>query len=193
MATQSVKRIIGLAAALALVLPLSAGQREPEFYFSGKSLTVGMAESSAVTSLAACCTLTPAVNASDKPEVGGHFIRTKEGPPYRILGSIFFRNGRVSRIERPLDEDFDGYNDDVVRVARALYRALAPTTGDSSSTVSLSLQHLRMSNANGDVLSLSFPNGRGIQLQITTLDNPDSITNKRDAVTLDEVLELPRP
>jgi len=139
----------------------------------------------------ACCTLSPPVDAVGSGE-GGHFIRTKDGPPYRILGTISFRAGTVSRISQPLDLDFDGYNDEAVRLARALYRALAPITGDSSSTVLLSVQHMRMSNAERDTLSLSFPNGRGIELQVITLDSPDKETNKRDAVTLDEILESPR-
>lgn len=190
-------RIVALG--FCIVFPLSAGQKPPEFYFGGHSLNVGMSESDALAAISACCTLVPPVNPWDEAEsgstgmVGGHFIRPKEGPPYGFLGSIFFQNRRVSRITRPLDENFDGYNDDVVRVARALYRAVAPTTGDSSVTVSLSVQHVRMTNAEEDILSLSFPNGREIELQVVTLDNPDKTTKKRDAVTLDEVLEAPQP
>ena len=181
--------ILGIA--LCTVLPLSAGQKPPELYFGGHRLTVGMRVSDVAVAISTCCVLTPPIGAADSGE-GGHFIRTKEGPPYRLLGSIWFRAGKVSRISQPIDSEFDGYNDEAVHLARALYRALAPTTGDSSSTVLLSVQHTRMSNGEGDTLSLSFPNGRGIELQVITLDNPDKTTNKRDAVTLDEILESPR-
>jgi hypothetical protein len=182
-----------LALAFCIVLPLSAGQKPADFYFGGQRLNIGMQESDAVASMSVCCTLTPPVSSSDRTVGSGHFIRTKDGPPYRMLGSIWFADGKVSRISQPIDEDFDGYNDDVVRLARALSRALAATSGDSSSTLMLSVQHTRMSNGNGDTVSLTFPNGRGIELQVITLDNPDKTTNKRDAVTLDEVLQSPQP
>lgn len=70
--------------------------------------------------------------------------------------------------------------------------ALSSTMGDSESTVRVSVRHERMSNAESDVLSLSFPNGRGIKIQIGTLDKPNPHTNKRDFATLDETLEPSR-
>jgi hypothetical protein len=35
-------------------------------------------------------------------------------------------------------------------------------------------------------------NGRGVELQIVTLDTPSKLTGKRDSISLDEVLEPPR-
>lgn len=64
--------------------------------------------------------------------VPGQFIFSKERKPQRILGSICFADGKVSSITRPIgDEDFAPWSQDAVGLARTLYRALAPTTGDS--------------------------------------------------------------
>lgn len=188
--TNVLSRLI-LALATCMVLPLSAGQKPPEFYFGGQRLTLGMPVSNVAALLSTCCVLTPPLGTSDSG-AGGHFIRTKDGPPYRLLGSISFRDGKVSLISRRIDSDFDGENDEAVHLARALYRALAPTIGDSSSSILVSVQHMRLGNGEGDTLSLSFPNGRGIELQIVTLDSPSKFTGKRDSVTLEEILEPPR-
>jgi hypothetical protein len=55
--------------------------------------------------------------------------------------------------------------------------------------VVVSSQHERMSNADAEILILTLPNGRSIEMQIATLDTPDKMTGKRDSVTLDEVLQ----
>lgn len=183
------KRLI-LAIALCVVLPLSAGQKPPELYFGGHRLTLGMRVSDVAVATSDCCNFSPPLRASDKGE--GHFITSKEQPPISFLGTVWFMDGKVSRISRPIDSEFDGYNEDVVRLARTLQRALASTTGDSSSTLFLSVRHTRATNGAGDAISLSFPNGRGIELQVITLDDPQKETSKRDAVSLEEILEAPR-
>jgi hypothetical protein len=183
-----------IAIALGMVLPLSAGHKPPELYFGGQRLTLGMHVSDVAAATSKCCKISPPLSTLNTGEAG-HFITARDDSPNHplgILGTVWFKGGKLSRISQPIDSDFDGYNEDVVRLGRALERALASTTGDSSSTLFLSVQHTRATNGAGDTISLSFPNGRGIDLQIITLDNPEKSTNKRDAVTLEEFLESPR-
>ncbi len=201
------ERTIGLRAiallAFCVTLSLAADQKPPVFYFGGKRLFVGMPKSEAVASLSACCKLSPPADSeneklsADTGQMVGHFILSRGEAPQRILGGIFFAGGKVARINRPLaEEDFNPQSDDVVAFARALDRALSPTTGDSHAIVFVSVRHERVSNAESEVLSLSFPNGRGVELQIATLDRPPSNAppefSKRDGVSLNEILEPPR-
>jgi hypothetical protein len=184
------KRLI-IAIALVTILPVSAGQKPPELYFGGQRLTLGMRVSDVAAATSACCNISPPLATVDSGDVG-HFISAKDNSPNRFLGTIWFKGGKLSRISQPIDSDFDGYNEDAVGLGRALERALASATGDSSSTMFLSVQHTRATNGEGDTISLSFPSGRGIELQVITFDNPVKATNKRDAVTLEEILESPR-
>jgi hypothetical protein len=46
-----------------------------------------------------------------------------------------------------------------------------------------------MRNGEGEWLSLSFPNGRGVRLQIVTLDSPAKFNDKRNSANLEEFLE----
>ena len=122
----------------------------------------------------------------------GHLIVPKEESPPRTLGSVYFSGGKLIRITRPLDDDVDTYGNDVVGFARALKRSISTETDDSETTVLVSVKHERMSNAESDVVFLTFRDGRGIELHIGTLDKPNELTSKRDFVTLDETLGPPR-
>ncbi len=179
-----------------LVLPLAADQKPPVFVFGGKQLYVGMSKHEAVGSLAACCRLSPPAEMEVQTTEGvmsGHMILPKEESPQRVLGTVYFSGGKIVRITRSLDDEIDTWNNHVVAFARAINRALSPTMGDSEMTVRVSVRHERLTNGESDVLSLSFPNGRGIQIQIGTLDKPlDAHTNKRDFATLDEILDPAR-
>jgi hypothetical protein len=160
----------------------AADQNPPAFYFDGKRVFVGMPQAEAVASLSSCCKLLPPAESwvEKRPVAAGtmpgHFIVTKESSE-RILGGIFFSSGKVARVTRPPAEEVDTWNDDVVGFARAIKRSLLADTG-SGTTVVVSGRHERMSNAESDVVSFSFPNGRGIELHIGTLDKPDTNTNK---------------
>jgi hypothetical protein len=193
------KIVIGLLG-LCATLPLAADQKPPVFYFGGKRLFVGMSKTEAVASFSACCKLSPPADFENEKSVAdtgrmlGHFISSKEESPQRFLGSIFFGGGKVVRITRPVDEDkIDPENDDVVAFARAFSRVFSLSEGkDSGTTVLVSVRHDRTTNADAEILSFSFSNGRGVELQIVTLDAPSKFTGKRDSISLDEVLEPPR-
>lgn len=156
-----------------------------------------MPKSEVVAALSTCCELSPdspraEQMARDKGLVAGQFIFSKDEPK-RILGTVYFQDGRLARITRPLgDEAYAPWNDDAVGLARTLYRALAPTTGESERTVIVSVRHERATNAETEVLRLTFPDGRGIQLNLIKMDRPLPEIDARDQATLDEFLESPR-
>jgi hypothetical protein len=85
-------------------------------------------------------------------------------------------------------KEVDGYNDDVVGFARAIKRSLA-AEGDAEMTAIVSIRHERISNAESDVVLLTLRDGPGIEIHIGTLDKPNALTDKRDFVTIDEILE----
>jgi hypothetical protein len=178
-----------------LVLSMAADQKPPMFLFGGKPFYVGMSEHEAEESLAVCCTLSPPVDAGVEKlaapagKLLGHMILAKEESPLHMLGGIYFSQGKVVRITRPLDNNLDNWNEHLVTFARALNRALSPSVGDAERLVRVSVRHERLSNAESDILSFEFPEGRGIEIQIGTLDKADADTGKRDFVVLDEALE----
>lgn len=182
-----------------LVLPQTGDRRQPVFVFGGKQLYVGMSKQEAAASLSACCKLSPSAESEVEkkqpaPEgvMVGHFILPKEGSPPLVFGAVYFSGGKVVRLTRPLAEEVDTSNDDVVGFARTIKRSLSTGANDSEASVCVSVRHERMSNAESDVVSLSFPDGRGIELHIGTLDKPDAQTGKRDFASLDETLEPAR-
>jgi hypothetical protein len=161
------------------------------FIFGGKQLYVGMFKREAVAALSGCCKLSPP-GESDLEKlpvregvIFGHMILPNEESPQRILGSIYFSGGKVLRITRPLAEEVDTYNGDLVAFMRAIRRFLP----EGETTVVISVKQERISNAQSDVVSFSLPNGRGIELHIGTLDKPFTGNDKRDYVTLDETLQ----
>lgn len=181
---------------LCFTMALAADQKPPAFYFGGKPIFVGMPQADAVAILTACCKFTPPANSEDENPPGaqhlsGHFILAKDKAPSAMLGSIFFSGGRVIQIDRPLDDDVNAESDDAVALARAIDRSLSAGVAESSATVTVSSHHQPMRGAESNVLTLIFPNGRGIELQIFTLDAPSKTTGKRDSVSLNEVLEAP--
>jgi hypothetical protein len=188
-----------LAFALLVVscVPLAADQNPPALYFGGHRFVVGMSKTDALAALSDCCKLSPPDTSKDfiagTDKLAGHFIILKGQSDQGIAGTIFFASGKVAEIDRPIDSDkYDYASSDVVGFARALDRALAQDVGDSSAAVRLSAQHVRSSNGDGENLSISFPNGRTVQLQIITLDTPLAGTTARDSVNLNEIVEAPR-
>lgn len=167
----------------------------PAFVFYGKQLYIGMPKRDLVEALSACCKLSPPVEVGANTDtlvngkLGGHFIISREAPP-QILGSIYFSGDKIVRIERPLAGEVDSHDDNVVAFARALKRALPPeASSELGTTAVVSVRHEQATNAESDVVTFSFPNGRGVVLRIGTLDKPFETNNKRDFVNLDETLE----
>jgi hypothetical protein len=180
-----------------LAMSWASDHKQPSFTFGGKQLHIGMPKREALALLSECCKLSPPgeseVEKQPAPEgmLLGHFILSKQDSVQGILGTISFYGGSVLRITRPLDVEVDSSNDDVVGFARAIKRSLLAET-DTETGVIVSIRHERMSNAESDVVLFSLPNGRGIEMHIGTLDKPNVLTNRRDFVTLDEILEPAR-
>jgi hypothetical protein len=176
---------------VALVLPVLADQR-PSFVFGGKQIYVGMSMSEAVQLLSACCLLSPPMEANIEKNpltaTGGHFILKSDGEETSMLGGIFFADRKVARLTRPMADDVDFYNEDLVAFTRALKRVLQNDAGEFERTAKISVRYERISNAESDVISINFPDGRGIELHVGILDRPNQLTNKRDFVTADETL-----
>jgi hypothetical protein len=173
-------------------LPLRGDQR-PSFVFGGKQFYVGMSMSEAVQLLSACCKLAPPIEANTEKNPltarGGHFILKENGTETSILGGIFFAGLKVARLTKPMADNVDFSNEDLVAFTRALKRVLQNDAGDFERTARTSVQHEKANNAESDVISITFPDGRGIELHVGTLDKPNELTNKRDFVTADEILE----
>lgn len=192
------RRALILAIALleiCLVVPLIADQKPAVFMFGGNQLYVGMSKHDAVAALSVCCKLIPPAQSEIEKipvpdgQILSHFIQPKNDSEFRILGSIAFRDGKVLRMTRPLDNDLDTYSDDVVAFVRALKRSLPSEASESQVTVHVSIRRERVSNAESETVFFTFSNGRGIELHIGTLDTPQKEVNKRDFVTMNETLD----
>jgi hypothetical protein len=189
------RSLVPLLLFLVFLLPLAADQR-PSFVFGGKQFYIGMSMSEAVRLLSDCCELSPPIetNIEKKPLTarGGHFIVKKGETETAMLGGIFFTDQRVTRLTKPIANDVDFSNEDLVAFMRALKRVLQNDAGEFERTAKISVQHENVSNAESDTISITFPDGRGIELHVGTLDKPNALTNKRDFVTADETLESSR-
>lgn len=182
------KRLTMSFLALCFALSLAADTNPPALYIGGQRLFVGMLKSEAVAALSSCCNFSPpADSANANAATGGHFIVSKEEPT-SILGTVWFDGGRVSQISRPIDENIDPQSADVVAFARALDRTLSRDTDGAPARAIISVRHERMENGDGEFVTLSFANGRGLEIQIATLDNAGA-TGKRDFVSLNETLQ----
>ena len=174
-----------------LVLPLSADQK-PSFVFGGKQIFIGMSMSEAVRLLSDCCRLSPPMEnkIEENPVMarGGHFIVSKSQPE-TILGTIQFVNHQVVRITKPIADDVDFSNEDLVGFTRALKRLLQRDAGDSGGRATISVTKENPTNAEVDRVLIKFDDGRGIEIAVGMLDKPNQLTNKRDFVTADETLE----
>lgn len=178
------RRFAALAILVLITAPLfaqaAADQYEPNEYFGGNKLYIGMSESDALTALRSCCELSPGV---EKAPSAGQFIVAKNPSTQPILGTIWFSEGTVVSISRELAPDVDTSSDDLVGFVRVLVRALP----EGQHSAVLTLKHEGMSNGSDDLLTVVLPNGRGLEIRVGTLDKPDAM-NKRDFVTLDETL-----
>jgi hypothetical protein len=156
-----------------LCCQLAPDQFQPVFYFGGQRISIGMPEDAARAALRACCEL----NGS----AGSYFIVSKDTLAKGIVGSIFFAQGRVAFVSQDLATDVDSSDDDLVGFIRDVRHNLP----EGSHLATVTLKHQDMSNAQSDVLTIVFENGRGIELRLATLDKPDATTHKRDYVTVE--------
>ena len=174
-----------------LVVPLAADQRL-SFVFGGKQIFIGMSMAEAVQVLSECCRLSPPIEnkIEENPVMagGGHFIVGK-GEPQAMLGAIYFANSRVVRLTKPIADDVDFSNEDLVSFTRALKRVLEQDAGSIGQRATILVIRSKATNAEADKILIKFEDGRGVEINVGTLDKPNPLTNKRDFVTADETLE----
>lgn len=172
-------------------------QRGAVFYFGGERFFIGMPQADAEAALSQCCKLSQRPRnakqiAADTGRLPGQFILSKDESSPQIIGSIFFEDGRVSGLSRPLGEqEYTPWSADSVGLARTLYRALAPPSGDTDTRAVVSVRHERATNGETEVLSFTFSNGRGVRVNMIKLDRPlpGSPSDSKDQVTVEEFLE----
>jgi len=181
-------------AILALSPVLQADHKPATIMLGGKEFYIGMSTAEAGRLLSSCCNVKPLldekIEATRKIEHGGylgHMVFAKESP--RSLGGIYFLDGRVARITRDLNDDFDEQGDDVVAFVRALKRTLASYGEDPMAALVAVQRQKDMGNAESEIIFIKLADGRGIQIELMTTDKPFAGTNKRDWVSVDETLE----
>lgn len=185
-------RALGRLAILLLATFPVFSQSNPDhdravFHFGNKQLYVGMARRDALTALSYCCRLSPPVDPSIEQQptaISSHFIILQGESSQPMLGAVYFSGGKVVRISHELASDVDMSEENLVTFVRAFKRALP----EGSSSAVVTVRHEAASNADSDVMTIVFTNGRGVELRIGILDTPDK-SNRRDFVTLEETLE----
>jgi len=140
-----------------LSLPLNIG---------GASFRVGMPRQEAMALIAECCSALGG-------DSDGIVLVGKNGGG--ILGSIFFRDGRVSALSR---EEKQVHGKETSDFMVALYRSvLERNTLVQSANVRLSAFSEEMTNSTNRHLLLTFANGRTLRVKQMTLDNGDVVVD----------------
>jgi hypothetical protein len=184
---------------------LGADDKPPVFYFGGKAIFVGMPQAEALSALSKCCKLSPSSLMEAQREdwlkfgtmVGQMILKENgEGPTPQILGSIYFRRGKVLSVTRPLGEEaYVPWSEDTLGFARTLERSLAPLTGDFDTAARISLRHHRTTNGESEIISFTLPTGRGVRITVVHLDKAfeGAPPESKDQVNMEEFLESPTP
>jgi len=168
-------------ALLFFVVRTVSGQPRPETIFiGGESLSLGMAQQEATRRLEKCCSIS-VVNDPRDPNVKSSFISNKDRTD--ILGSIWFRDGKVKRLQR---EGEFSQNPESIRLVLALYRLLSQATHSEPVTVVLHAGTQELSNGSSKTITLTFSEGRSVQIDIASPDNTSEMPN---SVGLREILE----
>ncbi len=121
--------VILLAAILGWVGPAQA-QTEPlhTIGFGRHVLAVGMEKTVVLAMLEGDFTLTElTAGFATDPQWG---ILSKTGPPFRVLGSILFKNGKLARASRRWDQDTES----ALALAQAIYRLATSLVNEGVST-----------------------------------------------------------
>jgi hypothetical protein len=164
-----------------LLFSQTADHKQPGFYFNGKEFHLGMSEREAMAELSECCKLSPPPKSD--ADNAGYFVIAKGEGSQPIIGGIWFKGQTVVSISREIANDVDTSNDELVAFMRAFKRSLP----EEMTTAVIAVRHEQAMNAESDILTLEFPDGRRIQIHIVTLDKAVA-GSKRDFVTFEEIL-----
>lgn len=167
------------------------GPFKPEtIIIGGEPFSVGMAKQEAMRRLEKCCFITGGTDPL-QPDFKSFIIEKKDKTD--MLGAIWFRAEVVERIVR---EGKFSQNPETVSFALSLYRLLSETTdsnpatfrrdGATSCVIVLQTENREISNASTKVITLTFRNGRSIQMELSAPDDTRQLPNQ---VSLKEMLE----
>jgi hypothetical protein len=154
------------------------------FNFNGKNFQLGMPEREAMAKLSECCKLSPPPKegADLDPSTHGYYVFAKEGTGFsQSMGGIWFKEQRVVSLSHDLTSNVDTSNDDLVSFMRVLKRSLP----QERTGVVVGVHHEQASNAESDLMTFDFPDGRRITIGVVTLDRAGK-GSKRDFVSFDE-------
>jgi hypothetical protein len=147
---------------LALLLAPPAGpataRADDDITIGGQMFRLGMPRSEAMVRLNACCKL---AGSNDS-----FFIESKDGPPFSILGAVWFRGGRVSalRLDRARSDDAK-----TVAFVLGLYRVLSDVApGTSVASVGTSVSEL--SNGTTRTITIRLQTSKVLTISV---HNPD--------------------
>ena len=136
----------------------------PPLYIEGKAFRVGMARMEAMTLLAECCLLQ-----LDASKESG-FIQSKSDKS--IVGSIFFRDGRVSGLRRDVKRSQDKAAAEFIL---SVYRSLLDGKTEMRALVNVSARPVDGANFTGRDLTFAFSDGRFVTVRHAILDNGDLV------------------
>ncbi len=170
-----------LALALWSARTVSSQQPTETMIIGGEQFAAGMSQQEAMKKLEKCC-FTSGGTDPRYANVKSFFIFKKDKS--EILGTIWFRGEKVERLQR--DGEFS-QDPETSHFALSLYRLLSERTHSSpATTIVLRTGTSETSNAPSKAVTFEFRDGRSVQMEIVTPDDPQKLPYQ---VALKEILE----
>ncbi|HTQ59673.1 MAG TPA: hypothetical protein VMI32_05595 [Candidatus Solibacter sp.] len=160
-----------------IALPGSGQRRADSINFGAQTFQVGMSKADALSRLALCCSLTGRDDS---------FTVTSKGPPFEMYGGIRFADGVVVSVERDLSQFQETGS---VVLAQTIYRRLSELSNSDGHAVSVRTSQTEGTNVTMRDITLSFPNGRSLVIEINKVDADAG--KMKDWVSLEEYLRKP--
>ena len=156
--------VLFLVLSLGFVEHASGQTQSPPLYIEGKAFQVGMSRTEATTLLNECCLFQ-----FDSTKESG-FIQSKADKS--IVGSIFFRDGRVSSLRRNVKQSQDKVAAEFVL---AVYRSLLDGKTEMRGLVNISARPVDGANFTGRELVFTFGDGRIVTIEHSILDSGELV------------------
>jgi len=157
-------RIGGALAAAVLFaasLPVAAAaQDSTDIAIEGQALRLGMTRAAVDTALAGCCKTDGSADST--------FVYSKTGPPFRIVGALWFVDGRLSRVRRDRAQSTD---QQAVELALSLFRVIDESSGSAPTPARVQAETSEMANGTKRTVRISFDNGKSIAVSVNLADD----------------------
>jgi len=174
--------LVLLAVAL-MVLGLDAQNPPQVITLGGQTFEIGMSREKALAELSTCCTISPGA-----PEPDSWSVTTK-GPPFEILGFIWFAKGKVSMIRRDRGQF---RQEEAVSLAQSLFRLISEAEQSGSQMGMIETATEEGTNLTIRTITLRFRSGKSIVLDIHKVDlNQNQKGKMGDWVDLGDTLAEP--